>query len=294
MSNNHSLFRPYLALFCGLSCIGFAAIIVKLSAAPGIVTAFYRMAIASSILILPFLYTLIYLKKSLKIKGLVFAFLAGICFGLDLSCWSSGVVMSNATIPTLMANLAPIWVGFGSMMVFHEKHKPVFWYGLLLAIVGVIIVLSNDINSSITQLYGTLLGVLAGFFYGGFYLLSQHGRRILNTLSYLFISTVGSTIILLLFVFLFDYELTGYDRNTYLLFFAIGIGVQVFGWMMVNYSQGYLPASLVSATLLGQPVLTALFAIILLNEKLTAWHIVGGLVVIAGIFLVHYSKSNTS
>ena len=79
--------------------------------------------------------------------------------------------------------------------------------------------------------------------------------------------------------------------NTWILFFAIGIGVQVFGWMMVNFAQGYLPASIVSATLLGQPVLTAMFAIVLLKEKLTLWHIGGGLIVIAGIYLVHNSKA---
>jgi drug/metabolite transporter (DMT)-like permease len=140
-------------------------------------------------------------------------------------------------------------------------------------------------------MYGTLLGIVAGFFYGAFYLLSQTGRKFLNTLSYLFISTMGSTFILSIFVFLFNYELTGYNLNTWLLFLGIGVGVQVFGWMMVNYTQGFLPASIVSATLLGQPVLTALLAIVFLKEKLTVWHIGGGLIVIAGIYLVHYSKT---
>lgn len=292
MSEKQSHLKFYLALFGGLIFIGFAAIIIKLSPAPGIVTAFYRMAIASVILIWPFLYSVVFLNKSLKIKGVFFALLAGICFGIDMSSWSTGVVMSNATIPTLMANLAPIWVGVGSMMIFKEKHKRVFWFGLVLAIAGIIAVLGKDIHSSTAQLHGTLLGIVAGIFYGGFYLLSQPGRKILNTLSYLFISTVGSTFILTIFVFLFDYKLTGYGLNAWLLFFAIGIGVQVFGWMMVNYAQGYLPASIVSATLLGQPLLTALFAIVLLKEKLTVWHVTGGLIVVVGIYLVHYSKSN--
>lgn len=294
MNQSPSHLKPYLALFGGVVFIGFAAIIIKLSEAPGIVTAFYRMAIASVILVWPFLYSLIVAKTRLNSKGVLFALLAGICFGLDMSSWSTGVVMSNATIPTLMANLAPIWVGFGSMILFKEKHKRIFWYGLILAVAGVITVLGNDLSSSIKQLYGTLLGVLAGIFYGCFYLFSQPGRKLLNTLSFLFISTIGSTLILTLFIFVFDYSLTGYSMNTWLLFLAIGIGVQVFGWMMVNYSQGYLPASIVSATLLGQPVLTALFAIGLLKEKLTMWHIAGGLIVIAGIYLVHYSKSKRS
>jgi drug/metabolite transporter (DMT)-like permease len=292
MKRENSLLKAYLALFGGVLFIGFAAVIVKLSEAPGIVTAFYRMAIALLILFWPFLFNLILKKSVLKTKGIVFALLAGICFGLDLSSWATGVVLSNATIPTLMANLAPVWVGFGSMILFKESHRRIFWVGLLIAVSGVIIVLNKDLYATGTQLYGSLLGILAGFFYGGFYLLSQQGRKILNTLSYLFISTLGSTVILSLFVTILDYNLTGYSLNTWLLFLAIGIGVQVFGWMMVNYSQGYLPASIVSATLLGQPLLTALFAIVFLHERLTIWHIVGGCIVIVGIYLVHYSKTN--
>lgn len=294
MSENRSILKPYLALFGGLVFIGFAAIIVKRSDAPGIVTAFYRMAIASIILFWPFLYWLFIKRNRLRTKGVVYAFLAGICFGLDLSSWSTGVVMSNATIPTLMANLAPIWVGFGSMILFKENHKRKFWIGLLIAIAGVIVVLNRDIYVSGSQLYGSLLGILAGFFYGGFYILSQKGRKVLNTLSYLFISTLGSALILFFFAMFFHYNLTGYNRITWLLFLSIGIGVQVFGWMMVNYSQGYLSASIVSATLLGQPVLTALFATVLLDEKLTLWHITGGLIVIFGIYLVHSSKANNN
>ena len=40
-------------------------------------------------------------------------------------------------------------------------------------------------------------------------------------------------------------------------------------------------------SLLGQPVLTALFSIPLLNEGLSADQIVGGLLVLGGIYVVH-------
>ena len=73
---------------------------------------------------------------------------------------------------------------------------------------------------------------------------------------------------------------------------AIGLGVQVFGWFLISYSQGYLPATIVSPTLLGQPLITAFLAAFLLKEKLTSMHIIGGLVVIAGIYVVHFSRRN--
>jgi drug/metabolite transporter (DMT)-like permease len=51
-----------------------------------------------------------------------------------------------------------------------------------------------------------------------------------------------------------------------------------------------LPASLAAPTLLGQPVLTALLAIPLLGEGLGAAQVVGGVVVLAGIWLVHRAE----
>ena len=47
---------------------------------------------------------------------------------------------------------------------------------------------------------------------------------------------------------------------TYLLLAALAFGPQLLGWLAINYAQGHLPASLVSPSLLGQPVVTAILA----------------------------------
>lgn len=282
--------RAYLALFCGLSFMSFSAILIRSASAPGIVTAFYRMGIASAVLLIPFLLHIIISKHSLKLKGVFLAVLAGICFGVDMALWSTGIVASNATIPTVFANTAAIWVGFGSMIFFREKHKTGFWIGLLLAFSGIPLMLGKDLYASNGIVFGALLGSAAGFFYGTFQLISQPGRKLLDTLSYLFISTFSSALVLLTLMMVFRYPFVGYDKNTIIIFIIYGIGVQVMGWFLVNYSQGHLPASIVAPTLLGQPLVTAFLAIILLREHLTIWHITGGLVIISGIYLIHFTR----
>jgi drug/metabolite transporter (DMT)-like permease len=282
--------RPYFTLLAGLSFMCFAAIYVKSAHAPGIVTAFYRMVIGSVILFLPFLIHRIKAKNKLPMKGVLFAIAGGICFGGDMTLWSTAVVMSNATLPTLMANLAPVWVGIGAMLIFRERNNVIFWIGLITALGGVVLLASNDLYSYNGILKGALLGLGAGFFYAGFYMVSQPGRKLLNTLSYVFIFTVSAALFLLIFMLLFHYRFTGYDKHTNLMFLGIGLGVHVCGWLLINYSQGYLPATIVAPTLLGQPVLTAILALTLLNEQLTIRHISGGLIVMGGIYLVHYSR----
>jgi drug/metabolite transporter (DMT)-like permease len=70
---------------------------------------------------------------------------------------------------------------------------------------------------------------------------------------------------------------------------------QVVGWLILNYLQGKLPASLIAPTLLVQPVMTALLAYMLLGDTFSAIDVAGGLIVIAGVFIVHKTrKSNSS
>jgi drug/metabolite transporter (DMT)-like permease len=271
--------------------MSFSAIFIKLSHAPGIISSFYRMVIGTSVLIVPFLFHLRKTKKKLPLKGILLAVLAGICFGIDMSFWSTGIVVSkNATIPTIFANTSPIWVGLGSLFFFREKHKAFFWIGILLAFSGIILLIHDDLSSTNGIVFGALMGLSAGLFYSIFILISQPGRQLMDTLSFLFISTFSSAVVLLVSALIFGYSFTGYGNFTTGIFIAYGIFGQVFAWFLVNYSQGHLPASLISPTLLGQPLGTAFLAILILNEYLTVWHISGGIVIISGIYLVHFAR----
>lgn len=292
-SDTQKNYRPYLALIAGLIFMSNAAILIKASTAPGMVTTFYRMSIGAVLLIVPFIYNVVIKKRILPRKGVLLAVAAGACFGFDMALWSTGVVASNATLPTLMANMAPIWVGIGSMYIFKEKHRPGFWLGLLLAVSGLPVMFYQDFYSSGNIIKGALLGLAAGLFYGAFYLLSQQGRKLMDTLTYLFITTVSSSIVLFILVLLFNHDFTGYPVNTWIIFLALGLGVQVIGWFFINYSQGFLPASIVSPTLLGQPVITAVMAAVILYEQLSLYHVIGGSIVVAGIYVVNFSRRNT-
>jgi len=67
---------------------------------------------------------------------------------------------------------------------------------------------------------------------------------------------------------------------------------QIGGYLAIGYALGHLPASVVSPTMIGQPVLTAFLAIFLLGEHLSSAQIIGGLIVLLGIFWVHRSRGS--
>lgn len=289
MSDRSSSWKHYGALAFGLFMLGLSAILVRLAGAPGTVAAFYRVS-GAVVIIAPAFALRIRLRRPLRGGALLLAGLAGLLFAADLAAWSTGVVLSGATNPTLMANTAPLWVGLGALLLFREKLGTQFWFGLALAMVGAAVVLGLDAGRSFDLGLGTALGLLAGVFYGSYFLVTQRGRERLDALSFFWISSTVNAAALLFLTWLFRQPLTGYSSGTYLALFGMALGPQVMGWLAINYAQGHLRASIVSPTLLGQPVVTALLAGPLLGEWLHPIQVVGGLAVLGGVYLVHRSR----
>ncbi len=289
MTAKRTALLPYLALVVGIVCLGFSAIFVRAANAPGVVSSFYRMGIAAVVFALPFARGRLG-KSPLPKRGVFLALLGGLFFGLDMTFWSEGIMISGVTNPTLMANTAPAWVGIGALVFFRERLNGRFMLGLGLAILGAAIILGMDSVKEFSLGVGTAFGLVAGMFYGGFFLIAQRGRVHMDVISFFWFSVVGSTAVLLLIGLVRGVSFTDYPVQSYYYFLAAGLISQVVGWFAITYAQGFLPATIVSPTLLGQPVMTAVLAVVLLGEVLTSWQVLGGAAIIAGIYVVHRSR----
>jgi len=281
---------PLISLTAGVIILGFSAIFVRTADAPSVVINFYRMSIGTLILSGPFFYEVQKNNQKLSRTGIIIAGAAGALFSLDLILWSAGVQISGATNPTLMANTAPIWVGLGAALLYKERRRGLFWAGLAIALIGTFQIIGLDLQQSASAGKGTLYGLVGGFFYGTYLLLGQKGRDRLSVLSFFWIVVFSATLLLGAAVLISGSSLLGYSRQTYWSMLGLGVLVQSVGWILINYAQGYLPAAIVSPTLLGQPVITALLSYSLLQEKFTARQGFAGAVVLFGVFLVHHSR----
>lgn len=281
--------KAYLALAAGLLILGFSAILVRTAEAPGVVVGFYRVGIGALVLAFPFAKRL-RAGPHISRQALLLTALAGLLFGADLAAWTSGIVISGATIPTLFANTAPLWVGLGAWLLLKERLSVQFWLGLLLALVGVVLILGLKVGQNFALDQGAMLGLLAGIYYGAYFLATQRGRMHLDVTSFFWLTALFSTITLLAVTLFLGHPLLGYSQATYINFIIQGVVIQAGGWMLINYAQGFLPASVIAPTLLGQPVLTAVLAGPLLGESLRAVDILGGATVLIGILLVHHGR----
>jgi len=277
---------PYIALLACVLALSMSSLFIRLAEASPLVTTFYRMAIAA-VVFTPF--GVISLKKQQKIKPahLLFPILAGGLSAFDHATWGFSIMLTRVANATLLNNIAPLWVALFAWLVWKRKPSSRFWVGLLFTLAGATVVLGYDMLMHPTLTFGDLLAVLSSFFYAGYYLVTERGRMVLPAITYVWLATTSTAFVLLAANLASGQPLSGYSTSTYLVFLAAGLISQVGGYFSIVYALGHLSAAVVSPTMIAQPVLTALLAIPVLGEALFPGQLIGGGVVLLGIFLVN-------
>jgi drug/metabolite transporter (DMT)-like permease len=277
----------------GIICLSFSAMFGKWANAPGPVIGFYRIGLATVILLPVFLYRKSKSGVKFPLAIILLPILGGIFTAFDHGTWNSSLRYTSAANATLLGNTAPLWVALFSWLIFRQKLRWLFWLGLALALGGAVIVLGSDFIRHPTIGLGDLLAMAAGVFYAGYFIVTERGRQRLDTLSYVWLVDLFATFTLLLITLGMKMPLAGYPTQSWLAFLGAALVSQVGGYLSIGYALGHLPASIVSPTLIGQPVVTALLAIPLLGEALRTEQWLGGMVVLLGIYLVHRSREGS-
>lgn len=300
---------PYFALAFGVLALTMSSMFIRWSSAPGPVTSFYRMGLAAVVLL-----PVIALRAGARRKQppcesqiaqeacpqtppragwLLFPLAGGLITALDHSAWSLAIDYTRVANATLLNNMAPLWVALFAVFVWRERLLGRFWLGLGLTLVGAAVILGSDMIFSPKLNGGNLLALGSSLFYAAYFLITQRGRSRLDALTYVWMVDLVSALGLLVICGALAMPLTGYDTQTYLIFIAAALISQVGGYFAIAYSLGHLPASIVSPSMVAQPVLTALLAVPFAGEMLSAGQWLGGLAVVAGIYLVNISRRET-
>ena len=273
------------ALLFGASFIALSPIFVRLSEAGPTATAFWRVALA-----VPVLWTLDFVKPKAKARRysgrwpLLVA--AGFAFAGDLVFWHASIRLTSVANSTLLANLASIFVTLAVWTFLRQRPRGLFLAGLAAALAGVALLVHTSLGFSSTRLLGDAFGVVTAMFYAG-YILAVKGLRDRGETT-LYLMAVTSTITA---IFLFPAALASGDEmlphSAFGWWMLVGLALvsHAAGQGLIAYALAHLPAAFSSVSLLFQPVMAALFAWVLLAEPLVALQVVGGLVVLFGIYL---------
>jgi drug/metabolite transporter (DMT)-like permease len=205
---------------------------------------------------------------------------------------ATNIALINATIPIFVALLA--WVLLG------DRTRPVQAFGIALAITGIVTVVARGELSVLTSLQaqaGDLIMVLAVFSWGLFSVLLRRQAVPLPALTFLTTQILLGTLVILpfylidLFFFAGGFDLSQ-ETALPLLYFAIFPGILAYGFW--NHGVHKIGPARAAIFMYLTPVFASVLAGIFLEESLGVYHIVGGLLILAGLLLATQTGKRAS
>jgi drug/metabolite transporter (DMT)-like permease len=286
------LFLAYFSLAIAVVGITWSAIFVRWAGVSGPASAFYRVLIAAVVLV-PWRLA----RRDLGAPPRRAAWLAiagGAFFGFDLLFFNTSLLRTTAATAVLLGNNAPLFVGLASWFLFRDRPRAAFWWGLTLALIGCAVMVLADATSHTGpgSVSGDLMALTAGIFFAAYLKTTERVRTSLDTLTFSSLAIVGSVVTLLVMCLVLKVPLSGYSGRAWASLAGLGLISQLIAYFAIVYGLGHLPATVMSVGLLAQVPLTALVSVPLLGEPVTAVQIGGGLVVLAGIYVVNRAPAS--
>lgn len=279
--------NPKFSLAAGILCISFSPIFVKMAGVPALTAGFYRLSIAWVCLA-----PVVLFKKQLAIgrRELLLSLAGGIVFASDIAAWNISLLQTSATVSTLLANLAPLWVGLLGFLLFKRRAGGWFWAGVSLAVTGMAVLVGWHHIIGLKFSAGILLALLASFFYANYILITGQIMQKISTLTFMFYNMLSAGLFLFIVCSLMHSNLGIPSLQSGLCLLGTGTVCQLGGWITINYALRYIAPPKVSVSLLGQVVMAGLLASILLGERLGTQEMIGSAIMLLGIASTFFGK----
>jgi drug/metabolite transporter (DMT)-like permease len=265
-----------------------SAIFIRLAEAPAIAIAFWRCALGAAVLLPPAL-----VRKDRFPRGRVLyvGLASGVALGAHFGFWISSLDYTSVAASVVLVSTQPVFVAVLAYLLFGERTTPLSFLGIVVAIAGTAVIASDRTVGS-AAILGNVLA-LAGALTVAVYVLIGRSSRTggVGVLPYSIVVYSAAAATLLPVALVFEVPLWGYSGETWFWLAAITVGPQLMGHTVFNWALRYVEASIVSGTILAEPVVAALLAWLILSERPGVLTIVGGAIVLAGLYFLLKGRS---
>lgn len=275
------------AILLGGVAIGSAAIFMRLSPVAPSAAAFWRMALsvpvfALFILLSPTVRQQLKTLNSLDLKLIAWV---GFWFAVDLFFWHWAVEETTVANATLLANLASVFTVVVGFFLFRERFSRLFLTGLIMALMGAATLVGQNAAISPDYLFGDFLGLMTSFALTGYVICAAKARQSVPTNTLMVGSALVSAILLLPAAIITDGNFTPPTLEGWFPLLGLALITHVMGQGLIIYGLAHISPALGAIGLLIQPVVAAILAWAIFDEALGALHLVGGGLILAGIWL---------
>ena len=307
-SPKHPPVPPFVAILFGILAVSTASIFIRFAQkeASSLVIAAWRLTIASIILVPVAASTHKRELTSLTRGELHLALLSGIFLALHFATWITSLQYTTVASSVVLVSTIPLWVALLSPFTIKEPIRRAVLIGLILALLGGAVVGISDSCSLNTgrivcpslknfmhgqAFLGDLLAVCGAIAGAGYLLIGRKLRSKMSLISYISLVYGMAAIVLVVIMLSARENPFGYSPQIYLWLILLALIPQLIGHSTFNWALGYLSAAYVSITLLGEPIGSTILAYIILHEKPTLIKLIGGGLILVGIYIASRSEA---
>lgn len=283
--------RVYTVLSAGLIAISLAAIFIRYAHAPGVVVAFYRMAIASLVLLVLNRGKLE--RSKLKPRTLGLSILSGFFLAIHFASWISSLSYTSVAASVSLVSSQPLWVVLFSWLFLKLKPRPLTFFAVILAVSGGILIALGDFSGASAPLLGNSLAIIGAISYAAYLLLGRVIQQEVPLTSYVLLAYGSAALFLLPLPFIFKYSYFAYPSSTFLWVALLALVPQLVGHTSINYAMKYLNPNLVATAVLLEPVGASIFALVLFKEIPSLQTVFGAAILLTGVILTVRSSEAT-
>ncbi len=215
--------------------------------------------------------------------------------GISFHQWlqSNGLKTAQASTTAWIVSTSPMFIAIFGWMILKEKLNALQSSGIVLAMVGVLAVVSKGSLENIAignfGTPGDFLILISSINWAVFSILSRRGLRDHpSTLMTFWIMTIGWLLTSVAFLAGKNYvEIPKLDSTGWMAMIFLGIFTTGFAYIAWFDALAQLPAAQTGAFLFIEPLTSMIVASIILKEQITLVSILGGAVILVGIWLVN-------
>ena len=246
---------------------------------------------------LPILLVAVVMRKQFAFpKGNEWWYFALLGFlGITFHQWlqSNGLKTAQASTTAWIVATSPVFIAILGWLILKEKLTWLQSSGIALAMLGVIAVVSKGELSNIAigkfGSYGDFLILISAINWAVFSILSRRGlKNHPSTMMTLWIMTIGWLLTSVAFVVNKNYiDVPLLDLRGWVAIIFLGIFTTGLAYITWFDALAQLPAAQTGAFLFVEPLTSMVVAAIVLNEQITLVSVLGGAIILVGIWLVN-------
>lgn len=279
-------FNPYLAVLLAVLATAFSSIFTKLSSAPPLVIAFYRLFFAL-LIIAPLALNRAGIKEMARLgkRQLLLAVVSGLFLSLHFAFWITSLNYTSISSSTVLVTMQPLFVITGGVIFLKEKLGRGGLAGAVITLAGSLVVGFGDFRVGGEALLGDFLAFSGAIFVAVYLIIGRVLRGNLSLFSYVFLVYGSSAALLLLFNIVSGTPLFGYPAADWVYFVCLAVIPTIFGHTVFNWALKYVKAAVVSVSILGEPVGATILAFFIFSQFPGPLQLAGGIVIIAGLYV---------